>query len=181
MSRAEIYRSGDVVVTATLVEISGTTYAVSSIGSVKVIELPKKGGSGAVLGVIVAVLASVIAFVAFVSRQTGLALFFFAVMILLLVPFARYIGRAKAYALVLATASGDRQALLSQDQPYLWQVRQAVESAMAAAREVRPAADLRRSIGNPIEKNCPRCAESVKAAAVVCRFCGYEFSTLTVE
>ncbi len=27
------------------------------------------------------------------------------------------------------------------------------------------------------DKTCPRCAESVKSAALVCRFCGYEFSS----
>lgn len=29
---------------------------------------------------------------------------------------------------------------------------------------------------NPDEKVCPRCAETIKAAAVMCRFCQYEFS-----
>lgn len=28
------------------------------------------------------------------------------------------------------------------------------------------------------EKTCPRCAEQMKAAAVVCRFCGHEFEKL---
>ncbi len=32
-----------------------------------------------------------------------------------------------------------------------------------------------RSVAEP-EKTCPKCAERVKAAASVCRFCGYTFS-----
>jgi len=31
------------------------------------------------------------------------------------------------------------------------------------------------AIGNSAQKKCPRCAELVKAEALVCRFCGYEF------
>lgn len=32
---------------------------------------------------------------------------------------------------------------------------------------------------NSEEKICPRCAETIKAAAVVCRFCNYEFETVS--
>jgi uncharacterized protein UPF0547 len=34
------------------------------------------------------------------------------------------------------------------------------------------------SVADP-EKICPRCAERVKAAAKVCRFCGHEFTSST--
>ena len=34
---------------------------------------------------------------------------------------------------------------------------------------------------NPATKTCPRCAEDVKSAAAVCRFCGYEFPVVAFE
>ena len=32
-------------------------------------------------------------------------------------------------------------------------------------------------IADSAERKCPRCAETIKAAAAVCRFCGHEFSS----
>ena len=44
----------------------------------------------------------------------------------------------------------------------------AIVGNIAAATITRPASEL--------SKQCPRCAEKIKVAAVVCRFCGHEFT-----
>ncbi len=35
---------------------------------------------------------------------------------------------------------------------------------------------IRSSVRGLRSKTCPKCAERVKAAALVCRFCGYKFA-----
>jgi hypothetical protein len=49
------------------------------------------------------------------------------------------------------------------------------EGSLTVTYELRAASLNSPPRASAEEKTCPRCAEQVKAAAVVCRFCGYEF------
>jgi len=51
--------------------------------------------------------------------------------------------------------------------------------ALTVTYELRDSSSLS-TLGAVDEKTCPQCAERVKAAALVCRFCGHKFTTASV-
>ena len=57
-----------------------------------------------------------------------------------------------------------------------WKARSALDTAPAPATTDAASAVASGSAATPAEtKTCPQCAEEVKTAAVVCRFCGHRF------
>ncbi|WP_448187906.1 DUF6232 family protein [Azospirillum sp. sgz301742] len=165
-----IYSDRTVTITPSLVVIDGTTYAVSTINSVKVTAAPSSLTFFKVILAIAGVLAVLFSFAVFNTGGGAAGLVFLIPGILAVLPTVSAMKEPARFILFLATSSGERQALIGEDRGYLFTIRGHVEKAMASAREVKsappPPADT---------KECPRCAETIKAAAKACRFCGYEF------
>ena len=80
------------------------------------------------------------------------------------------------------------QSLLRDGEAAIWLMswcrpglRRSRASVAESGREGQPyggSATVSEAIPDPLTKVCPQCAEEVKAAARICRFCGYQFAPL---
>ncbi|NUB13035.1 hypothetical protein GAY28_10105 [Azospirillum brasilense] len=165
-----IYSDEHVSITPTLAVIEGTTYAVQTINSIRVVEQKPKGIW--VKGLMVA-LGAPVGFLAASEIRNGYpeaGLILLLAACIAMAPGVIAALKPKRYTLLLRTSSGEMDAITGQDKRYLEQLRLCLEVAIASAVEVRPV-----GLAAANAKDCPRCAETIKAAATACRFCGYEF------
>jgi hypothetical protein len=79
---------------------------------------------------------------------------------------------AAAFAVSAATLARGRE---REDAHVLHRYAEACLADLDAGVPQRPPFSLRRRPETPALKTCPDCAESVRPAARVCRFCGYRF------
>lgn len=129
MAEESVYSDGNVNVTTTRVMISGTTYALRNITSVKMAMTPAKQGCAIVL-LIVGILAVLVAFGAF-SNSVGsgiIALLFAGAIVAGAIIWLR--SCKPSYHVAVASASGEAHALTSKDKSYIEKIVASINDAI---------------------------------------------------
>jgi len=129
MAEESVYSDGSVNVTTTRVMISGTTYALRNITSVKMAMTPAKQGCAIVL-LIFGILAVLGAFGAF-SNSVGsgiIALLFAGAILAGAILWLR--SCKPSYHVAVASASGEAHALTSKDKSYIEKIVASINDAI---------------------------------------------------
>lgn len=192
MSPTLPYRSAGVEVTAEEARIGGTIYSVAQMASVSLETSPANTGCLWLFvwtGIPISLIAGVLTFTTMSERAiTGqeewaawAILTACGIGAVLLANNA--INTAKPTCVVrLAVSSGEVEALVTREKPaaeaLVAALREAMRQYAAGSPPERPAAvaDVAQAqSANDSTKECPQCAETVKARAKICRFCRHEF------
>jgi hypothetical protein len=122
-------REGDVLVTSTRFAVGPTTYAISSINSVKFTEVPPDRSLQGCLGAIALGLFLVAISVLAMSPSTGIPCFLILTVVAIFITVV--ISKDKpSYQTIITTSSGELQALTGNDRGFIRRVVNAIEQAI---------------------------------------------------
>ena len=122
---------GGVYVSNTRIIIYGTTYATANVTSVRKHIVPANRGCALILAIFSALGAVSLLPVAFARNDVGEAwMSFFFCAILLIVAIVWFRSLTPTYHLMLATAGGERQGLVSKDEAFVDRVTAAIIDAI---------------------------------------------------
>lgn len=124
MNGETFLNESNVSITKTMARIGETSYPINGIGSISVVAGEDKGMGFWAVAVICGVIG-------LFSLPSGFGVVMVLVAGILVVA---ALNQKKEFHLVFRTASGDTQALTSEDRSYLERVKNAVEQAVAARR-----------------------------------------------
>ena len=181
MTPTTIYEDKSIRITRETISVGRKTYFVSTASSVSVVHSPAQPTFGTFIHFISAFIAGGIASTTLATPKTevfGAGLIVVAA--LFFITGLRSIKK-ETYHLALAMSSGETNVLSSRDGFYIQELKSHVETAFrenANSRADTAAPEPAPFPGDGDHKICPMCAETVKAAALKCRFCGHDFGAV---
>ncbi|MCG5240464.1 DUF6232 family protein [Azospirillum doebereinerae] len=167
-----IYIDANITIAPSYTVIAGATYPIDTIHSVRIEKISSEINVGPIAVCVVGASMALFSIGGFRNADTAAATVVLMIGAVLLALGARKLGRGGKYALVVSTSSGEQKILFGRRYDQLDMIRHVLGNTVISARENA----LVQRLSDDDAKPCPRCAETIKANAMVCRFCGHDFA-----